>query len=201
MFRSLTMLVAMALLTAQGCNGQPFSNSAGRCTNFSAPGTTEVTIRTGVRFRIPKDCCFLGITISSWTMMVNAGTTLQCRADSRFADWRSTRPEPFGSEAPANSAILYRIGGRYQFVPMKADPRLPSALGEVLDIVPCGNAEFVRTEKVLLVHQNDSWDAISWPHGNGFDYIVSATAKRVFVHGKDDPLYEMIDRTIGSSRG
>jgi signal transduction histidine kinase/ActR/RegA family two-component response regulator len=87
-------------------------------------------------------------------------------------------------------------GGRYQFVPVKPDSNLPSALGEVLDIVPCGHAEFVRTEKVLLVHQDNSWEAISWPHGKGFDYIVAATANRVFVHGKDEPLYEVIDKRL-----
>ena len=88
---------------------------------------------------------------------------------------------------------LVSNGGRYQFQPAKADVHLPSPLGEVLDIVPCVNAEYVRTEKALLVYQNGSWDTIPWPHGNGLDYIVAATAKRIFVHAKSEPLYEIID--------
>src|ERR1700730_5665437 len=68
---------------------------------------------------------------------------------------------------------LERDGNRFRFVPVKADIHLPSELGGVLDLACCGNAEFVRTERALLVCRNGSWDAIPWPHGNGFDYIVS----------------------------
>jgi signal transduction histidine kinase/FixJ family two-component response regulator len=88
---------------------------------------------------------------------------------------------------------LVQDGNRRRFVPVKADDHLPIALGEVLDIVSCADAEFVRTEQALLVCQNGSWKTISWPHGNGFDYIVSATANRVFVSAKDDPFYEILN--------
>ena len=91
---------------------------------------------------------------------------------------------------------LVRDGNRFRFVPVKASSHLPSELGGVLDLVSCGNAEFVRTEQALLVCQNGSWNTIPWPRGNGFDYIVSTSAQRVFASAKNDPLYEIIGRRL-----
>ena len=91
---------------------------------------------------------------------------------------------------------LVRDGNRFRFVSVKADVHLPTELGGVLDLVCCGKAEFVRTQRALLVCQNGSWDAIPWPHGNGLDYIVSATADRVFASAKNDPLYEIVGERL-----
>ena len=91
---------------------------------------------------------------------------------------------------------LARDGNRFRFVPVRADVHLASELGGVLDLVCCGNAEFVRTERALLVCRNGSWDAIPWPHGNGFDYIVSTTAQRAFASAKNDPLYEIVGERL-----
>ena len=152
-----------------------------------------VTTRTGVRFRIPMDCCFLGITILSWTMTGNGGTTSRCRAVSQFVVWRSTQPAKSGSAARANWATCRRTEAATSLCRSKLIRTFPLLSGKSWTSCPAALTEYVRTEKALLVHQNDSWNAISWPHGNGFDFIVSATANRVFVHGKDGPLYEMID--------
>jgi signal transduction histidine kinase/FixJ family two-component response regulator len=92
---------------------------------------------------------------------------------------------------------LVQEGNRRRFVPVKEDAHLPSTFGAVLDILSCGDTEYFRTERVLLVCRDGSWDAIQWPHGNGFDYIVSASGKRVFVSARNDPLYEVVnDRLV-----
>ena len=88
---------------------------------------------------------------------------------------------------------LVKEGNRRRFMPVNADAHLPSAFGQVLDLLSRGNAEFVRTEQALLVCQNGSWDAISWPHGNGFDYVVAASVNRVFVSARNDPLCEIVN--------
>jgi signal transduction histidine kinase/DNA-binding NarL/FixJ family response regulator len=91
---------------------------------------------------------------------------------------------------------LVEEGGRYKFQSETVAPGLETELGDVLDIIPCGPLEFVRSEKALLVGNEKAWDRIDWPHGDGFDYVVAAIANRVFVHSKNDPLYEIIDRRL-----
>src|SRR5215469_3849820 len=88
---------------------------------------------------------------------------------------------------------LVQEGGRYHFVSMKPEPGLPSEIGRVMDIVTCGDAEYVRTQKALLVLQGGCCLSIEWPHGNGFDFRLSATSKRVFIHSRNDPLDEIAD--------
>ena len=87
---------------------------------------------------------------------------------------------------------LVRQGNLYRFLSAKGEPGLPPNLGEVVQIVPSGGVEYVNSEKALLAHDGNSWTSIPWPHGNGFDYILSRAGRRVFVHGKNEPLYEII---------
>ncbi|HEY6840219.1 MAG TPA: hypothetical protein VI114_03320, partial [Chthoniobacterales bacterium] len=196
MFRSLTMLVAMALLTVEGCNGQLFCELGRPLYQFFSTrdyggdnqNWSAIQDREGMLF-FGNNNFVLDYDGQRWDhIAIPGGFAIRGLAvDSTGTIW-------VGGAGKLGHLISDR--GRYQFVPIKADTRLPSALGEILDIVPCGNAEYIRTEKMLLVHQHDSWDAISWPHGNGLDYIVSATTNRVFVHGKDELLYELIDRKL-----
>jgi signal transduction histidine kinase/DNA-binding NarL/FixJ family response regulator len=88
---------------------------------------------------------------------------------------------------------LVQEGERYHFVSMKPVPGLPAQIGRVMDIVTCGDAEYVRTQKALLVLQGGGCLSIEWPHGNGLDFRLSATSKRVFIHSRNDPLYEIAD--------
>jgi signal transduction histidine kinase len=87
---------------------------------------------------------------------------------------------------------LVREGNQYRFLTAKGEKGLPANLGEVVQIVPGGETEFVRSEKALLVHEGNAWTSIAWPHGDGFDYMLSAAGKRVFVHSKNDPLCEIV---------
>jgi signal transduction histidine kinase/CheY-like chemotaxis protein len=196
MLRSLTILAAIVLAIAESCAGQPFCELGRPLYQFFSTREYGGDNQNWSATQNPEGLLFFGNNNfvldydgQRWDhIAVPGGFAIRGLAvDSTGEIWAGGSGK-LGHLAPT--------GGRYQFVPVKPDPHLPSALGEVLDIVPCGNAEFVRTEKALLVHQNDSWDAISWPHGNGFDYIVAATAKRVFVHGKDEPLYEIIDKRL-----
>jgi signal transduction histidine kinase/CheY-like chemotaxis protein len=91
---------------------------------------------------------------------------------------------------------LVQAGGDWRFVPVQGTNRPPDTLGQVFGIVSCGNAEFVRGEHALLVFQNGSWDAISWPHGSGFNYLVAACANRVFVSTFNEPLYEIVNKRL-----
>src|ERR1700736_4699482 len=87
---------------------------------------------------------------------------------------------------------LVRESNQYRFLPAGGEKGLPESLGEVVQIVPGGETEFVRSEKALLVHDGNAWTSIAWPHGDGFDYMLSAVCKEVFVHSKNDPLYEIV---------
>jgi signal transduction histidine kinase/DNA-binding NarL/FixJ family response regulator len=87
---------------------------------------------------------------------------------------------------------LVRESNQYRFLPAGGEKGLPESLGEVVQIVPGGETEFVRSEKALLVHDKNAWTSIAWPHGDGFDYMLSAAGKRVFVHSKNDPLFEIV---------
>src|SRR6202166_9800 len=193
MFRSLTMLVAMALLTVEGCNGQLFCELGRPLYQFFSTrdyggdnqNWSAIQDREGMLF-FGNNNFVLDYDGQRWDhIAVPGGFAIRGLAvDSTGEIWG-------GGSGKLGHLLPDR--GRYQFAPIKADSHLPAALGEVMDIVSCGNTEYVGTEKALLVHQNDSWNAISWPHGSGFDFVVSATANRVFVHGKDGPLYEVID--------
>ncbi len=88
---------------------------------------------------------------------------------------------------------LVHEGSHYRFVSAKGEPNLPDIFGEVLGIVSCGDAEFVRAERALLIEQKGTWHTISWPEGNGFHYTVEASQRRVFVSARNEPLYEIID--------
>src|SRR6516164_11587760 len=88
---------------------------------------------------------------------------------------------------------LVRDGGRYRFLSAAGEKGLPANFGAVGQIVPLGETEFVRSEKALLVRAGNVWKSIAWPHGDGFDYMLSAIDKRVFAHSRNDPLYEIID--------
>ena len=87
---------------------------------------------------------------------------------------------------------LVREGNRCKFLSAAGEKGMPANFGEVGQIVVCGETEFVRSEKALLVHAGNEWKSIAWPHGNGSDYTLSAVDKRVFVHSRDDPLYEIV---------
>jgi signal transduction histidine kinase/CheY-like chemotaxis protein/ligand-binding sensor domain-containing protein len=87
---------------------------------------------------------------------------------------------------------LVHQGDRYTFLTANGEKGLPANFGEVAQIVPGGGADFVRSEKALLVHEGDAWTSMAWPHGDGFDYMLSAVGKRVFVHCRNDPLYEIV---------
>jgi signal transduction histidine kinase/ActR/RegA family two-component response regulator len=196
MFRSLTILVAIVVAIAESCAGQPFCELGRPLYQFFSTREYGGENQNWSAIQNPEGLLFFGNNNfvldydgQQWDhIAVPGGFAIRGLAvDSTGGIWAGGAGK-LGHLAPN--------GERYQFVPVKPDPHLPSVLGEVLDIVPCGNAEFVRTEKALLVHQNDTWDAISWPHGSGFDYVVAATANRVFVHGKDDPLYEIIDKRL-----
>ncbi len=196
MFRVLTMLAATGLLTAEACNAQPFCELGRPLYQFFSTRDYGGDNQNWSTIQDPEGLLFFGNNNfvldydgQRWDhIAVPGGFAIRGLAvDSTGEIWVG---------GAGKLGHLVRDGGHYQFVPIKADPRLPSGLGEVLDIVPCGSAEFVRTEKMLLVYQNGTWDAISWPRGNGFDYIVAATANRVFVHGKDEPLYEVIDKRL-----
>jgi signal transduction histidine kinase/DNA-binding NarL/FixJ family response regulator len=93
---------------------------------------------------------------------------------------------------------LVEAGGHWRYVPVQGTSHPPTTLGQVFQIVSCGDEEFVRSERALLVFQNGSWDAISWPHGSGFDYylMVSASANRVFVSAFNEPLYEIVNKRL-----
>jgi signal transduction histidine kinase/CheY-like chemotaxis protein len=91
---------------------------------------------------------------------------------------------------------LVEEGNRRRYVPVQSDPHLPSAPGEVLDLLSRGNAEYVRTEQALLLYHSGAWDTIPWPRGNGFDYIVAASTNRVFVSARNNPLYEIINQRL-----
>jgi signal transduction histidine kinase/DNA-binding NarL/FixJ family response regulator len=88
---------------------------------------------------------------------------------------------------------LAREGDRYRFLSAADEKGLPTNFGEVAQIVPGGETEFVRSEKALLVRTENEWKSIPWPHGNGFDYMLSGIDKRVFVHARNDPLCEIVD--------
>jgi signal transduction histidine kinase/DNA-binding NarL/FixJ family response regulator len=83
-------------------------------------------------------------------------------------------------------------GDRYKFLTAKGAKGLPGNLGEVVQIVPNGKAEYIDSEKALLIHDGNGWTSIAWPHGDGFDYMLAAAGKRVFVHSRNDPLYEIV---------
>jgi signal transduction histidine kinase/ActR/RegA family two-component response regulator len=196
MFRYVTVLMAIVLVTTGVCQAQPFCELGRPFYQFFSTRDYGGDNQNWSEIQNPEGLLFFGNNNSvlgydgqRWDhIAVPGGFAIRgLTVDSTGAIWVG------GADQLGH---LIPNGGRYQFVPFKADWRLPSAFGEVLDIVPCGTAEFVRTEKKLLVYQNGSCDAISWPHGNGFDYIVAATEKRVFVHGKDDPLYEIIDKRL-----
>ncbi len=91
---------------------------------------------------------------------------------------------------------LAETGSAWRYVPFKGNKHLPNTLGQVFEIVSCGDAEFVRGEHALLIFQNGSWDAVSWPHGSGFNYLVAATANRVFVSAVNEPLYEIANKRL-----
>src|SRR3984893_15086418 len=193
MFRPLTILATIALVIAEGCEAQSFCELGRPLYQFF--GTRDY-----------------GGDNQNWSAIQNPDGLLFFGNNNFVLDYDGQRwdhiavPGGFAIRGLAvDSTGQIWVGGsgklghlrpdrsHYQFVPIKADSHLPAALGEVMDIVSCGHTEYVGTEKALLVHQNDSWNAISWPHGSGFDFVVSATANRVFVHGKDGPLYEVID--------
>src|ERR1700722_8607044 len=196
MFRYLTILVAFVWTAAQGCEAQSFCELGRPLYQFFSTRDYGGDNQNWSAVQGPEGVVFFGNNNfvldydgQRWDhIAVPGGFAIRGLAvDANGVIWVGGAGK-FGH--------LARFGGGYQFVPVKADLGLPSALGEVLDIVPCGSAEFVRTEKMLLVYQNGIWDTIPWPRGNGFNYIVSATAKRVFVHGKDQPLYEIIDKRL-----
>jgi len=87
---------------------------------------------------------------------------------------------------------LVHQGDRYRFLTANGEKGLPANFGEVVQIVPGREADFVRSQKALLVHEGDAWTSKAWPHGDGLDFRLSAAGKRVFVHAKNDPLYEVI---------
>src|SRR4029077_4520077 len=60
---------------------------------------------------------------------------------------------------------LGREGDRYKFLTAKGAKGLPGNLGEVVQIVPNGKAEYVDSEKALLIHDGNAWTSIAWPHG------------------------------------
>ena len=88
---------------------------------------------------------------------------------------------------------LVREGNRYRFLGTAGEKGLPANFGEVAQIVSGGETEFVRSEKALLVRAGNEWKSIAWPHGNGFDYMLSGIDKRVFAHARNDPLYEIVN--------
>jgi signal transduction histidine kinase/CheY-like chemotaxis protein len=196
MFRYLTILVAFVWATAQGCEAQSFCELGRPLYQFFSTRDYGGDNQNWSAVQGPEGVVFFGNNNfvldydgQRWDhIAVPGGFAIRGLAvDSSGAIWVGGAGK-FGR--------LVRNGGRYQFVPVKTDSRLTSPLGEVLDIVPCGGAEFVRTEKELLVYRSGSWDTIAWPHGDGFDNIVSATTKRVFVHAKDEPLYEIVDQRL-----
>lgn len=196
MYRCLTILVAIILVTAQGGGAQSFCELGRPLYQFFSTrdygGDNQnwgtIQDREGLLF-FGNNSFVLDYDGQRWDhIAVPGGFAIRGLAvDSTGAIWVG---------GVGKLGQLVAEGGRYQFLATKADSGLPTALGEVLDIVPCGSVEFVRTEKALLVYRNGSWDTISWPHGTGFDYIVSATAKRVFMHSKNEPLYEIIDERL-----
>jgi signal transduction histidine kinase/CheY-like chemotaxis protein len=196
MLRSLTILAAIVLATAESRAGQPFCELGRPLYQFFSTREYGGENQNWSAIQNPEGLLFFGN--NNFVLDYDGQRWDHIAVPGGFAI-RGLAVDSTGEIWAGGSGKLGHLtpnGGRYQFVPMKPDLHLPSGIGEVLDIVPCGSAEFVRTEKALLVHQNDTWDTISWPHGDGFDYIVAATANRVFVHGKDDPLYEIIDKRL-----
>src|SRR6516225_9223430 len=88
---------------------------------------------------------------------------------------------------------LVREGDRYRFLSANGEKGLPTNFGEVGQIVRGVETEFVRSEKGLLIHAGNEWKSIAWPHGNGFDYMISGVDQRVFAHSRSDPLYEIVE--------
>ena len=88
---------------------------------------------------------------------------------------------------------LVREGDRYRFLSGTGEKGLPTNFGEVGQIVRGVETEFVRSEKGLLIHAGNEWKSIAWPHGNGFDYMISGVDQRVFAHSRSDPLYEIVE--------
>ena len=84
-------------------------------------------------------------------------------------------------------------GSSYKFTLLKPGTLDQPSFGEVITITACGDAVYIRTKEALEIWRAGHGHAIPWPHGDGFHYIVAATSSRVFVHAKDEPLFEMLN--------
>jgi signal transduction histidine kinase/CheY-like chemotaxis protein len=91
---------------------------------------------------------------------------------------------------------LVEAGSHWRYVPVQEPKHLPNTVGQIFEIVSCGDADFVRSEHALLIFQNGSWDSIPWSRGSGFDYVVSASANRVFVSAVNEPFYEIVNKRL-----
>ncbi len=153
--------------------------------NFSA-----IQDRNGLMF-FGNTNCVLDYDGQRWDQIALPGgfAIYGLATDSAGATWVGGT-EKLGTLAEAEN--------RWRYVPATGTNLLPKPVGKIFEIVSCGDAEFVRGEEALLIFQNGTWESISWPHGSGFNYLISAGSNRVFVSALNEPLYEIVNKRLVS---